>query len=47
MDKKLISIVKAYESLIKGIDTHAQNATDRDYGGIVRAGKGKLVENIG
>lgn len=47
MNEKLISIIKAYEALIKGIDTRAQNATDRAYGGIVRAGKGKLVESIG
>ena len=46
-DEKLISIIKAYEALVKGIDTRAQNATDRAYGGIVRAGKGKLVESIG
>jgi len=47
INEKLISIIKAYESLVKGIDTRAQNATDRAYGGIVRAGKGKLVESIG
>lgn len=47
IDEKLISIIKAYEVLVKGIDTRAQNATDRAYGGIVRAGKGKLVESIG
>lgn len=46
-DERLISIIKAYETLVKGIDTRAQNATDRAYGGIVRAGKGKLVESIG
>ena len=47
IDEKLISIIKAYEILVKGIDTRAQNAADRAYGGIVRAGKGKLVESIG
>jgi len=47
VNKQLLSIVKAYEALIKGIDTKAQNSEDRAYGGIVRAGKGKLVENIG
>jgi len=47
IEKKLISIIKAYETLVKGIDTRAQNAKDRAYGGIVRAGKGKLVESIG
>jgi hypothetical protein len=47
VNKQLLSIVKAYEALIKGIDTKAQNSEDRAYGGIVRAGKGKLVESIG
>lgn len=47
INKKLSSIIKAYEALIKGIDTKAQDSIDRAYGGIVRAGKGKLVESIG
>jgi hypothetical protein len=47
INNQLLSIVKAYEALIKGIDTEAQNSEDRAYGGIVRAGKGKLVESIG
>jgi hypothetical protein len=40
-------IVAGYNDLIKGIDAEATNSKDRFYGGIIRAGKGKLVENIG
>lgn len=40
-------IIKAYEILVKGIEDDAINDDDRAYGGIIRAGKGKLVESIG
>jgi hypothetical protein len=46
-EPKLYSIIKAYETLVKGIDKVAHDSLDRAYGGIVRAGKGKLVESIG
>lgn len=39
-------IVKAYEILVKGIESDANDDEDRAYGGIIRAGKGKLVESI-
>ena len=39
-------IVKAYEILVKGIEADAQDDEDRAFGGIIRAGKGKLVESI-
>lgn len=39
-------IVKAYEILVKGIEADANDDEDRAYGGIIRAGKGKLVESI-
>jgi len=47
INKKFLSIIKAYETLMKGIDTKAHESLNRAYGGIVRAGKGKLVESIG
>ncbi|NMD00106.1 MAG: restriction endonuclease [Bacteroidales bacterium] len=39
-------IIQAYEILVKGIETKAQDDDERAYGGIIRAGKGLLVENI-
>lgn len=47
-DEKAVfqQIIGAYNKLIRGIDQKAKDANDRAYGGIVRAGKGKLVENI-
>jgi len=39
-------IVKAYEILVKGIEVEANENEERAYGGIIRAGKGKLVESI-
>lgn len=46
IDKELEKIIKAYEAVTKGIDEKAQHSDDRAYGGIIRAGKGKLVESI-
>jgi len=40
------SLIKDYENLVKGIDTKAKEAEDRAYGGIIRAGKGMLVESL-
>jgi len=40
-------IIAAYEKLVLGIEKEALDSTDgRAYGGIIRAGKGKLVEGI-
>ncbi len=39
-------IIKAYEILVKGIEDQANEDEDRAYVGIIRAGKGKLVESI-
>lgn len=39
-------IVKAYKILVKGIEAEADDNDERAYGGIIRAGKGKLVESI-
>jgi hypothetical protein len=50
MDKKfskdIQSLINAYELLVKGIDTRAKESEDRAYGGIIRAGKGMLVESL-
>ncbi len=39
-------IVKAYEILVKGIEADATDDEERAFGGIIRAGKGKLVESM-
>lgn len=45
--KSLDGIIFAYDKLIKGIEADAiDTETDRAYGGIVRAGKGELVESM-
>jgi len=46
MDDKINGIISDYNKLIKNIDSTAKNSKDRAYGGIVRAGKGTLVEEI-
>lgn len=46
MPYSIDEIVKAYEILVKGIEAEANENVDRAFGGIIRAGKGKLVENI-
>ncbi|MBM3160840.1 MAG: restriction endonuclease [Bacteroidetes bacterium] len=44
---KIDEIILAYNLLVKGIESRANNdESDRAYGGIIRAGKGMLVENI-
>ena len=45
--KEVLSLINAYEFLVKGIDTKAKdNTDDRAYGGGIRAGKGLLVESM-
>jgi len=40
-------IIDAYDKLVRNIDTKASGSQDgRAYGGIIRAGKGELVESI-
>ena len=43
---KVEDLIKTYDTLIKGIEKEAENSKDRAYGGIIRAGKGSLVENL-
>lgn len=46
MTKKLKELVKAYNLLVKGIEKQAEDDEERAYGGILRAGKGALVESM-
>jgi len=46
INKELQALINAYEFLVKGIDTKATEADNRAYGGIIRAGKGMLVESL-
>jgi len=39
-------LVKSYNILVRGINDEADHIEDRAYGGVIRAGKGKLVESI-
>lgn len=43
---KIQGLIRAYDALVKGIDSQAAESLDRAYGGMIRAGKGKLVESI-
>lgn len=46
-DKELQEIINAYDVLVKGIEQKAiENKEGRAYGGIVRGGKGTMVESI-
>lgn len=47
ISKDIQSLISAYEFLVKGIDTKAKDSEDRAYGGVIRAGKGMLVESLG
>lgn len=47
IEKEIQGIINAYEHLVRGIDETAKDSSQiRAYGGIIRAGKGKLVESI-
>jgi len=47
IEKRIWGIIKAYEYLVLGIEKKAKNnIKERAYGGIIRAGKGELVESI-
>lgn len=47
ISKDIQALINAYEFLVKGIDTKAKDSEDRAYGGVIRAGKGMLVESLG
>lgn len=46
VEKEIQEMISAYEYLVIGIHKKAKSTQGRAYGGIVRAGKGKLVESI-
>jgi hypothetical protein len=46
IDQEIQYIIDAYEYLMRGIDKKAIAEKTRAYGGIIRAGKGKLVESV-
>lgn len=46
MKRRLERIIRDYDKLVKGIEIEAVKSKKRAYGGIIRAGKGKLVESI-
>jgi hypothetical protein len=46
VENKLNALISAYNTLVQGIDDEATVNQDRAYGGIIRAGKGKLVEGM-
>ena len=43
---KITDIVKAYNLLVKNIDEDASSSSIRAYGGVIRSGKGVLVEGM-
>lgn len=45
VDTDIQKLINTYDVLVKDIDSKAKISEDRAYGGIIRAGKGKLVEN--
>ena len=45
-ENEIKGIIEAYNKLVKNIDIEAKNSDTRAYGGIVREGKGMLVESI-
>lgn len=45
-ENEIKGIIEAYDKLVRNIDTKAKNSDTRAYGGIVREGKGMLVESI-
>ncbi|KGG81216.1 restriction endonuclease DdeI [Caloranaerobacter azorensis H53214] len=46
IDKGIEDIIRKYNELVKGIDSKAESSISRAYGGVIRAGKGKLVESM-
>lgn len=46
MMNKVERIIDAYNLLVKGIEQKANEDNDRAFGGVIRAGKGLMVENM-
>ena len=45
-DHELQEIINSYEATVKGVDKKAANSQNRTYGGVVRAEKRKLLEDM-
>ena len=46
VEKKVDSLIADYNNVVGGIDNAAMHSSDRAYGGIIRAGKGTLLEEM-
>lgn len=46
LEKELRKIISNYETIVKEIDEKATGSSDRAYGGVIRSGKGTLVEDM-
>ena len=46
LEKELRDVIETYDRVISVVDSDAENAKDRAYGGVIRATKGKLQEHI-
>lgn len=46
IEQKLDEIIAEYNYLMTGIEQEALTASDRYYGGVIRAGKGKFLEKM-
>lgn len=46
LEQKISAIIETYNYIVQGINEKALGEKERAYGGIIRAGKGQLVENI-
>jgi len=46
LSKDIKNLINYYKSVVTGIDIEAKRAKKRAYGGIIRSGKGNLVENL-
>lgn len=45
-DRKINSLIKEYNTVVKVMDSNAKKQTERSFGGLIRATKGKLQEHI-
>lgn len=45
-DATRYDIINGYDSVVKGLDKEAMDDAERDYGGVVRTVKGKMLETI-
>jgi len=46
IDQKLDYIIETYTNVVQGINQEALNEKERAYGGIIRSGKGNLLNKL-